>query len=324
MHVKILKANFRYITELIMYILLIIILIFLLIFYALAAYAVRGKRNTLDQTAAYEREHCPVSAALIGTGKPYTIEGFEGYTLHAEHLTPENGDGKHFVILTHGHTSTRHGAYKYAPMFLKRGYDCIVYDLRGHGENLYQGKSKMPLRIGRKEICYFTKKESQDLLCVIDDTRKRFGNDIVLGLLGESLGAASTIAALAYKPDVAFAIEDCGFADIINVQKVGLKFMHIPTWLVYPASIMSKIFYGYSFTEIKPVDALKDNDIPLLIMHGEADDFIVWDNAQRIYDAQKGYKRMEIFPGAGHALSMNTDPERYEKTVYEFLDMLNL
>ena len=301
-------------------ILLILILLFILISYCLAAYAVRGKRCTLDETAEFERANYPKSAALIGKGKPYTITGFEGYILHAEHLVSENGDGKHFVILTHGHTSTRHGALKYAPMYLKRGYDCIVYDLRGHGENLYKRGSKMPLRIGRKQICYFSKKESRDILCVIEDTRRRFGEDIILGLHGESLGAASTVASLAFKPNVSFAVEDCGFADIINVQKVGLKFMHLPTWLVYPASVMSGILYGYTFTEIRPEDAVKDNDIPLLIVQGEADDFIVWQNGQRIYDAQKGYKRIEIFPNAGHASSMGTDPERYEKIVNEFLD----
>ena len=305
-------------------ILLILLIIFILISYCLAAYAVRGKRFTLEETAEYERQNYPRSALLIGKGEPYTIKGFEGYTLHAEHLPSENGDGNHFVILTHGHTSTRHGALKYAPMYLKRGYDCIVYDLRGHGENLYQGSSKMPLRIGRKHICYFSKKESRDLLCVIDDTRKRFGQDIVLGLHGESLGAASTVATLQYKPDVVFAVEDCGFADIVNVQKVGLKFMHVPTWLVYPASVMCGILYGYTFTEIKPAEAVKDNDIPLLVVHGEADDFIVWQNGQRIYDAQKGYKRIEIFPNAIHAGSMGADPDRYEKVVNEFLDSLGL
>ncbi len=301
-----------------------ILVLFILLSYILAAYAVRGKRATLSETADYEQKTFPEGASYIGKGTPYTIEGYEGYILHAEHLTSPVGDGKHFVIATHGHTSTRHGVLKYVPIYLRRGYDCIIYDLRGHGENLYQGKDKMPLRFGRKQICYFSKKESQDLLRVIDDTRNRYGKDIVLGLHGESLGAASTVAALAFKPDVAFAVEDCGFADIINVQKVGLKFMHLPTFLVYPASIMSKVLYGYSFSEIRPENAVKDNDIPLLVMHGEADDFITWDNGKRIYDAQKGFKRMELFKGAGHAGSLLSDPERYERIVNEFLDDCHL
>ena len=303
-------------------ILIVILLIVIIISYALAAYAVRGKRCSLKETAVIEKRDYPEAAKFIGKGEPYIINGFQGYKLHAERIRSEFGDGRHFVIITHGFSSTRHGAIKYVPMYIKRGYDCIIYDLRGHGENLYGDSDKMPLRLGRKHACYFSKKESQDLLCVIKDTKERYGKDITLGLHGESLGAASTITALASKPDVVFAAEDCGFADIINVQKVGLKNMHIPAFLVYFASVAASIVYGYSFTSIKPAEKIKDNEIPLLVIHGEADDFIVPDNAKRIFAAQKGYKRIELFPGAGHALSMKTDPVRYEKVVNEFLDTL--
>ena len=303
-------------------IIIIIFIAFMLFAYSLAAYAVRGKRSSLLETAIYERKTYPRGAAYLRKGTPYTIEGYEGYTLHAEHIKSPGGDGKHFVIITHGHTSTRHGAIKYVPIYIDRGYDCIIYDLRGHGENLYQGKRKMPLRIGKKEICWFSRKESKDLLNVIEDTRQRFGNDILLGLHGESLGAATTVAALGAKPDVAFAVEDCGFSDIVNVQKVGLKFMHVPSFMVYPGSVMCRLVYGYSFTSTRPIDALKDNEVPLLVIHGEADDFILVDNAKRIYEAQKGIKRMEIFPGAGHAQSLISDPDRYEKIVIEFLDSI--
>jgi pimeloyl-ACP methyl ester carboxylesterase len=198
----------------------------------------------------------------------------------------------------------------------------VIYDLRGHGENLYQGKDRKPLRLGRRQICTFSRKESMDLMKVIEDTRNRFGKDILLGLHGESLGAATTVATLGHKPDVAFAVEDCGFADIVNVQKVGLKFLHIPQFMVYPASVMSVLINGYSFTSTRPVDAVADNEVPLLVIHGEADDFILLDNAKRIYDAQKGFKRMETFPGAGHAGSLGSDPIRYERIVNDFLDSI--
>ena len=306
---------------------LITIVLFALLFfisYGLAAYAVRGLRCTLSETAAEQREKYPWTAKYIDVGDNYTISGYEGYVLHATHIKSPSGDGKHFVILTHGHTATRHGCLKYAPIFIDRGYDCIIYDLRGHGENLYQGNSKKKPRIGREQICFFSKKESQDLLCVIADTRKRFGNDIIIGLHGESLGAASTIAALRYKPDVSFAVEDCGFADIINVQKVVLRNMHLPTWLVYPASIISKFVYGYSFTDIHPEYALKDNNVPLLVIHGGEDDFIVPENGKRIYDAQHGFKRIEIFPNAAHAQSLLSNPSHYAEVVNNFLDSINM
>lgn len=309
-------------------VIIIILIVFLVMEYALARYAVLGgERFTLEQTEKFEIERYPITKDYMTPDETYTVTGFEGYELHAavyfaktnepatgaDALNAADGGAKNsgnkFVILTHGHTYTRHGALKYMPLFLKHGYSCVIYDLRGHGEN-------------KRAVCTFGIKEAKDLCAIIEDTRKRFGEDIEIGLHGESLGAATTVTALKYHPPVSFAVEDCGFADIINVEKVGLRQMHLPGWLVYPASGLSKIFFGYAFSEARPVDALKDNEVPLLVMHGADDDFIVPENGQRIYDETKGIKRIEFFPRAKHAQSLESDPARYEKIVDEFLELI--
>ena len=83
---------------------------------------------------------------------------------------------------------------------------------------------------------------------VIEDTYRRYGKDIYLGLTGESLGAATEITALRYHPDVRFIVNDCGYADLIPVEKDGLKGMHLPQWLVYLADLSCRIIYHFSFT----------------------------------------------------------------------------
>lgn len=73
---------------------------------------------------------------------------------------------------------------------------------------------------------------------------------IILVLL---LGAATSITALKYKPDIDFVVADCGFADIYGVLYDGYKSAHVPTFLLKLASIGAKIRYGYSLKEMRPI-----------------------------------------------------------------------
>ena len=83
---------------------------------------------------------------------------------------------------------------------------------------------------------------------MIEDTYRRYGKEIYLGLTGESLGAATEITALRYHPDVRFIVNDCGYADLIPVEKDGLKGMHLPQWLVSGLYIWRIFRAGSSIT----------------------------------------------------------------------------
>ncbi|MCR5355982.1 MAG: alpha/beta hydrolase, partial [Lachnospiraceae bacterium] len=168
--------------------------------------------------------------------------------------------------------------------------------------------------------CTFSICESVDLDLLIKDTRKRYPDAKVLGLHGESLGGATTIAVLKYSPEVDFAVDDCGFAEIISVMKGGLRGMHIPTWMVYPASVCSRVMYGYSFKEMRPIDALENNKVPILFIHGSDDTFILPDHSERMSRETKGYSELYFIKGAAHAASILTDPEEYRKYVGGFLE----
>ena len=92
-----------------------------------------------------------------------------------------------YVIISHGYTDNRMGALKYAPMYLELGFNCIVYDLRGHGEN-------------ERTFTTYSIRESHDIAELVKDTRSRYNDISQLGLHGESLGAASTAASMKYQP----------------------------------------------------------------------------------------------------------------------------
>lgn len=237
------------------------------------------------------------------------IDSYDGYILHATYI-PAEEPGNKFVIISHGYTVNRIGCIKYMNLFHELGYHCLIYDIRSHGDN-------------RRGICTLGKRECGDLLALIRYVYRRFGNDIYLGLHGESMGAALQIMALKEKPRVKFVINDCGFARMIDVATHNVNDMyHLPKWMCYPVSYASMRFFGFSYTELNPIDALKDNEVPICFMHGKNDTFIPYTHSEQMHAATKGYSELHLFPGAEHAMSLDSDEAGYLQILRAFLEKI--
>ncbi len=286
-------------------ILFVLIAVFLIASVAIASFTMTGRRQTYEEAMAWQSERYDTSFYGKLEKTDYTVEGAGGYVLHVQFLkNPEESDK--YMILSHGYTDCMIGSLKYAGMYLDYGYNCIIYDLRGHGAN-------------QKTFTSYGILEAQDLAAIIEDTRSRYHDISLLGLHGESLGAATTVTVLKYKPQVDFAVADCGFSDIENVLRRGIKAAHAPSFLFDMGSFGARLRYGYSLKSMWPIDSLADNTVPILFMHGAADDFILPQNSQDMYDATKGPRELHFIDGAAHAVSILVDPENYRNYVTEFL-----
>ncbi len=299
---------------------------------ALASYTGHGYRQTLDEAMEWQKNHYDVSWYDELETEVYTVNSYDGYVLHAQ-ICKNPVPTDRYVILTHGYTDNRFGMLKYMKMYLDRGYHCVIYDIRGHGEN-------------EKAVCTYSIREGKDLYEMIRDTRNRYPDLKVLGLHGESLGAASTASVMGYgmwaKSDglgdtlpVDFAVADCGFADIENVLEGAMQHMidkktgggtdagkisPLTKALVKCSSAAFRIRYGYSYGQMKPITHLADNQVPMLFIHGLEDTFITPDNSRRMSKATAGYSEYRLIPGAGHAESAIRQPELYREYLYGFLD----
>ena len=183
----------------------------------------------------------------------------------------------------------------------------IIYDLRGHGLN-------------EPTFCTYSVRERKDLLAMILDSRQRWPDMSLLGLHGESLGAAASVAVLEEKPPVDFVVADCGFSEIAGVLKGGMRGMHIPGFMTCLMSVCAKLRSGYSYNDMRPVDSLKDNQVPILFIHGENDTFVLPENSEKMKEATRGYAELHLIPGAGHADSVLTAPDAYREIVSSFLE----
>lgn len=293
--------------QIIALIIAIVLVAFCLVSAGLAFYITGIKRQSLREAKAWQDEHYDTSFWDELEKTEYEVRGFRNYLLHAMFVVnPKDPDSKKYVILSHGHTDNRMGDLKYLPVYLSLGFHCIIYDLRGHGINA-------PSR------CSYSIREREDLLALIRDSKKRYGDDIILGLHGESLGGATTIASLYAGPEVAFAVADCAFADIENVLRKAMSAARIPGFVLDSAMAMGRLLFGFDLKKARPIDSLKKNEIPILFIHGKEDRFIPPENSQRMAEATGGLCEVHLFEGAGHAESVLTDPERYRRYVGAFL-----
>ena len=264
-----------------------------------------GKRQTLDESFAWQSERYDTSFYQDLEKTDYVVKGFEDYELHAQFLRNPAPTTK-YIILSHGYTDNRMGSLKYAGLYLELGYNCVIYDLRGHGENA-------------PDFTTYGIRESRDLACLIADTRARYPDLTVLGLHGESLGAATTITALGERPPVDFAVADCGFADIEGVLKEGYRRAHLPAFLVDVADFTGRLRYHYGLKDMRPIDALDGNTVPILFLHGAEDVFISPQNSRDMAARTGGACEVHLIPKAGHAESVLVDPEQYRAYVEAFL-----
>ena len=291
-------------------ILLILSVLWLILALWLASFVMTGSRQTLDEAMKWQSERYDTSFYNDLEHTDYTVKSFDGYVLHARLLRCPERTGK-YVIISHGYTDNRIGSLKYAKMYIALGYSCVIYDLRGHGLN-------------EPTFTTYGIREGQDIAELVKDTRKRYSDVIQLGLHGESLGAASTVNSLQYKPEVDFVVADCGFSDIDNVLREGYRNAGAPVFLVDIADFGAKIRYHYSLKEMRPIDSLDGNEVPILFIHGGDDTFILPKNSEDMSARTKGYSEMHIIEGTGHAESMLNSPEEYERLVNGFLEKNNL
>ena len=274
--------------------------------FALASFSMTIRRQTLPEARAWQEKHYDLSWYDPLEKTDYTVRSFDGYELHAQ-LLKNSASSTRYVIISHGITDNRFGALKYARFYLKLGFNAIIYDLRGHGEN-------------ETAFCSYSIREGRDLCALISDARTRFRDVSVLGIHGESLGAATTVACLKAHPQVDFAVADCGFSEITTILQSGLSGMHMPPFLVHVASFCAKLRYGFFFHEMRPIDSLAENDVPILFIHGAEDSFIPPRHSEAMAKATRGYSEVRLIPGAGHAASALTAPELYQEYLKAFLE----
>ena len=230
----------------------------------------------------------------------------DGYEIHGD-ISLNNP--RKFIICCHGHGSNSNRAVKYGKMYYSLGYSIVLYDARSHGDNV-----RSQVTMGYQE--------AKDLNNIINIIKDLYGKDIEISLHGVSMGAVTSLLCTQYRQDISFIVADCPFASLDLFLKDVIR-KHQPVFTIYwLIKILFKHKFHYEVKDVAPLEVVKNNDIPVLFIHGAEDHFIKLDHQKRIADNQKGYKKVIQIPHAGHGDSFNTNPRLYQEEIVSFIKEL--
>ena len=236
-----------------------------------------------------------------------TIRSIFGYDLYGYFLP--NGSGHRTVIVSHGITCNLINSIKYAQIFLDLGFNVLVYDHRNHGKSGGKGTT-------------FGYYEADDLCAVIDWLEENKPNTKMIGIHGESMGAAIGLLTAARDERVAFMVADCGYASLSDqVSDRARVQYHLPSFPLIPMVFQwARLLNGMRVDQIAPNKAITQINAPVLIIHGENDTYIHPSHAHRLAQADPENPRpLWIAPDADHAESIVNNKAVYRAQVASFL-----
>ena len=68
------------------------------------------------------------------------------------------------------------------------------------------------------------------------------------------------------------------------------------------------------------LEQVRKSTLPMLFIHGDADDFVPTEMVYPLYEAkQQGDRELWVVPGAAHALSYRDNREEYTRRVEDFV-----
>lgn len=217
-----------------------------------------------------------------------------------------------WIILVHGYDADGTHMTTYARKLYAEGYSILSIDQRGCG---LSGDNETTMgHLEKYDVIDWAKKLTEEY------------NAKNIMLFGVSMGAATVMLASAEKmPETVRCItEDCGYSSIKEEFEHSIvQVLHIPP---YPVLWINDLITRYkkNWSILKDADctkAVSRAKVPILFIHGEADDFVPYRMQAKVYNACKR-KDKEIISvkDARHTEAVAKAPELYWSTVLGFIN----
>ena len=298
--------------------LLVLIVLFVVILFVLYDVIFSGNKKymsderSLPKGEQFEPYHSTITSCVDQVLEvPYeTVEivSYDGLRLRGRyyHLT----DGAPLILFFHGYrcSSLRdgNGIFLYTR---KLGYNVLLVDQRAHGNS--EGKT-----------ITFGIKERFDCKRWVEYVVELFGTEQKVYLSGLSMGAATVLMAsdVGLPQNVIGILADCPYSspkEILCTVMRNLGFPAKPTY--YLAKLSAKLIGRFDVEETSALEAIRNSQIPTLIIHGDADDFVPCSMSMDCQMAGEEHVELLLIKGAGHGMSHCVDTPSYEKAVLAFL-----
>ncbi len=141
-------------------------------------------------------------------------------------------------------------------------------------------------------------------------------------IAGVSMGAATVLMASGQKmpENVRGLIADCAFTSPHEIWQYVVKEKMRLSFRIrgYVINDIIRKKFNVGSMECSTTEALKNNTVPVLFIHGTADRLVPIEMTYKNYLACKAKKHLLVVPGADHGLSYYVDPARCEAAVTKF------
>lgn len=227
------------------------------------------------------------------------------------------------AIVVHGYTDCSIRMLPIASIYERMGYNILVPDLHAHG--LSDGDD---IQMGWKD--------RNDIIRWIYVARRMFRDadrSPRIVLHGVSMGAAMVMNVSGEKlPDgVCCFVEDCGFTSAWDEfsHQLGEQFGLPDFPVLYAASMLCKLRYGWTFGEASSLKQLGKRHTPMLYIHGTSDNYVPSAMVLPLFNMNPAYENKAdktlryndiwLTPGCAHAKSYHDYPYEYERKVKKFV-----
>ena len=244
--------------------------------------------------------------------KFYTIRSYDGLKLSARYF--EGDDDKPLCICFHGYRGSAVRDFAGIGLHLiHEGYNVLIVDERAHWRS--QGHT----------LC-FGIKERFDAVSWVKFANQRFGKDKSIFLFGISMGGGTVLMASGQRlpRNVKGIVADCPFNSPKDIIKHVCRKIKLNPDLLWPVIWLAGLVYGrLRVNATTAADEVKRSKIPIVILHGEADDFVPMSMSKEVQKANPSMIEMHTFPHADHGMSYFEDEERYIGIVEGFIEKNN-
>ena len=235
-------------------------------------------------------------------------------------------------ITSHDGLTLRGKFYEYAP---GAPMELMFHGYRGNAERDLSGGVARCFALGRSVLMVDQRScgesdgktitfgicEHLDCLRWVDFAVRRFGADCKIILTGISMGASTVLMAAGNQlpPNVIGVLADCGFTSAREIMTQVIGQMGLPATLVYPfVKLGAKLYGGFDLEQFSALEAAAKIQVPVILFHGEADDFVPCWMSRKLYDACKSRKKLVTVPNAGHGLAFPVDQKAYLEVLGDF------
>lgn len=257
--------------------------------------------------------------------KPWIDSLTQGNLIHDTLVAMQNGERQHAIfvyaprptrktaIVLHGYHDSHAGMMQIAHIYARMGYNILLPDHHAHGWS-------------EGEMIQMGWKERHDVLrwmAIADSLFRNSTGHSEQVVHGISMGAALTMCIAGENTPgyVKCFVEDCGYTSAWDEFKNELKtqFGLPPFPLLYTASALNKLLYGWSFGEASPLTQVAKCKKPMLFIHGDRDTYVRTDMVYPLYKAKPQPKQLWIAKGSRHAQSYRDHRQAYTEIVKKFV-----